>query len=215
MSHHPVPKPRHRLYAAAYDIAARLTNRQMAPLRELIAGEAEGRVLEIGCGTGANFEHYRWAHIDSLTATEPDPFMLRRAEAKARTLPLYAREKLTLLEAPAEALPFPDADFDAVVATLVLCTVSDPDAAIREIGRVLKPGGTFRLLEHVAGHSFEAKAQRVLQPPYGWLAAGCHLTRDTEQALTAADFRVDVQRRLRFGPLFPAFAAVATKDGVE
>jgi ubiquinone/menaquinone biosynthesis C-methylase UbiE len=180
-------------------------------LRELVAGEAEGRVLEIGCGTGANFERYRWARVESLDASEPDPFMLHRAEARLKKLPLYIRERVTLTEAPAEALPFPDESFDAVVATLVLCTVADLDRAIIEVRRVLKPGGTFRVLEHVAGHGFEAKAQRFVQPVYGWLAAGCQLTRETEAALSQGAFEVEVLRRERFGPLAPAFAGVARK----
>ena len=79
-------RPRHRIYAAAYDFSARLTERRLAPLRELVAGQAEGHVLEIGCGTGANLEHYRWARVDSLDATEPDPFMLRRAEVRLQKL---------------------------------------------------------------------------------------------------------------------------------
>jgi ubiquinone/menaquinone biosynthesis C-methylase UbiE len=137
--------------------------------------------------------------------------MLRRAEARLAKLPLYMRERVTLTEAPAEALPFADATFDAVVATLVLCTVSKLDVAIAEVHRVLKPGGSFRLVEHVAADGFEARAQRFVQPVYGFLAAGCHLTRDTESALRRAGFEVEVLRRERFGPLAPAFMAVATK----
>ncbi|MPZ48269.1 MAG: methyltransferase domain-containing protein [Dehalococcoidia bacterium] len=206
------PRPRHRFFAAGYDIGARIADVRLAPLRHLVAGEAEGRVLEIGAGTGANFDYYRWARIEALEATEPDPFMLRRAEARARKLPPYVRERLTLTQAPAEALPFPDASFDAVVATLVLCTVADLDAAIAETFRVLKPGGAFRLLEHVAARGFEAKAQRFVQPVYGWLAAGCHLNRDTASALRQAGFRVEILRRERFGPLAPAMVATATKE---
>jgi SAM-dependent methyltransferase len=207
----PAPRPRHPIYAAGYDIAARLTEPRLAPLRDLVAGEATGRVLEIGAGTGANFEHYAWARVEAVDATEPDPYMLKRAIARSKRLPLLAREKLTLNDAPAEALPYPDAGFDTVVATLVLCTVADLDAAIAEVRRVLKPGGSLRLLEHVAGHGFEAKAQRFVQPVYGWLAAGCHLTRDSEDALGRGGFEVEVLRRERFGPLAPALVGVAHK----
>ena len=205
------PRPRHRLYAALYDLGCRLCERGMAPLREFVAGEAAGRVLEIGAGTGANLPYYRWAFLDAVELTEPDPFMLRRAERRAARMPPYAREKLRLTEAPAEALPFPDAAFDTVVATLVLCSVRELERAVAEVRRVLKPGGCFRFLEHVGGGGAEAKVQRAVQPVYGLLAAGCHLTRRTEDALHNAGFAVEVERRPRFGPLFPAILGVARK----
>jgi ubiquinone/menaquinone biosynthesis C-methylase UbiE len=199
----------HRLYAALYDFGVGLAEKRLAPLRDLVAGDATGRVLEIGCGTGANLAYYRWAALESLEATEPDRFMLARAETKARKLPLLAREKLRLSQAPAESLPFADGHFDAVVATLVLCSVAQPEQALREIRRVLKPGGVLRLLEHVRGQGTEARIQRIVQPVYGPLAADCHLDRPTEALLTAADFRLEVLQRPRLGPLFPAFVGLA------
>src|SRR5437016_5003149 len=104
----------HRLYAALYDVMARLDETRMAPLREEVAGEAEGRVLEIGCGTGLNLSYYRWARLEYVEATEPDPYMLARARARADGMAPYVREKLRLSQAPAEELPFEDASFDSV-----------------------------------------------------------------------------------------------------
>ena len=206
-----VPKPSHRWSAAAYDVFGRLNERKMAPLRRRLLEGVHGVVLEVGCGTGANFEHYDWGQIESLEATEPDPFMLRRARAKAGGLDEPARAKVTLTEAPAEALPFADERFDVVVSCLVLCTVADPKHAIEEMRRVLKPGGELRLLEHVAAEGNWRRVQGAIQPVYGWFAAGCRLDRRTEQAVRDAGFRLEVSERTRFSPVHPAFLGVGLK----
>jgi ubiquinone/menaquinone biosynthesis C-methylase UbiE len=121
------------------------------------------------------------------------------------------RAKVTLREVPAESLPFEDARFDCVVATLVFCTVADLDRSLAEAYRVLKPGGTMRLAEHVGSAGFEARVQRLVQPVYGWLAAGCQLNRHTEDAVRAAGFELEVEDRTTLGPLYPTFVGVATK----
>jgi len=195
----------HRIFAVFYDLCSRLSRKQLAPMRKFAAGGATGRVLEIGCGTGGNFEYYDWAKVESLDATEPDPFMLRRARNKTGTAP---EGKITLHEAPAEALPFPDASFDTVVSTLVLCTVEDPEKAAAEIRRVLRPGGSLRLVEHVRAQGGWARFQDFVQPVYGWLAAGCVMGRNTELTLTAAGFRLEVEDRPRFAPPLPGLVAV-------
>lgn len=207
------PRPRHRWFAAAYDLLARADARKTDPLRDMLAGSAAGRVVEIGCGTGLNFAHFDWPKIKRLDATEPDAFMLKRAEEKADALPPAVRAKVSLHEAPAEALPFPDGSMDDAVATLVFCTVTDPARALAEAWRVLRPGGRLFLLEHVAGDGMTWKVQRTVQPVYGWFAAGCHLTRDTESAVREAGFDLEVTRRLQLGPLVPGFAGIATKPG--
>ncbi|HLF08753.1 MAG TPA: class I SAM-dependent methyltransferase [Dehalococcoidia bacterium] len=213
MTSAPPPAPRHRWYAAVYDaVISKGGEKKLAPIRAQVAGGASGQVLEVGCGTGANFAFYDWPKVDALVATEPDPFMLARAEAKLRALEPAVRSKVRLLEAPAEALPFEDASFDCLVATLVYCTVSDLNRSLAEAHRVLKPGGTLRLAEHVASTGFEASVQRVIQPVYGWFAAGCSLNRHTEDALRSAGFKLDVTQRTSLGPLYPAFVGVATKS---
>lgn len=207
----PAPRPRHRWFAAAYDLTSRFSERRLAPLRKALLRQAVGQVLEIGCGNGLNFAHYNFERVVSLDATEPDPFMLRRARPRLDALPPEARSRVTLTEAPAEALPFPDGSFDTVVSTLVLCTVSDLDRSLAEVYRVLKTGGMLLFLEHVRAAGTKARVQALVQPAYGWLASGCHLTRDTENALLAAGFEVEVWRRAAFGPLWPVVLGVAIK----
>lgn len=210
----PLPQPRHRWYAAVYDpLLAASGAKYMEPLRASVVGGASGRVLELGCGTGANFAHYDWSKVDSLVATEPDPFMLRRAQTKLGSVAIEPaiRAKVSLLPSPAESLPFDAAAFDCIVSTLVFCSVSDLPRSVAEVYRVLAPGGSLRFVEHVASTGFEAKVQRVIQPIYGWTAAECQLNRHTEDALRTAGFEVQVDSRPRLGPLFPCALGVATK----
>jgi SAM-dependent methyltransferase len=200
----------HRWHAAFYD---RLVagDTKMARLRDLIVGGATGNVLEIGCGTGLDFPHINWANIESYVATDPDVFMLQRAEQRASELPPESRAKLEVRVAPAEALPFDDGSMDVVVAVLVFCTVENTERALLEVRRVLRPGGQLRLVEHVAGAGFGGALQRVVQPIYGWMAADCQLRRDTEAAVRAAGFDLEVIERFSLGPIWPGFAGIATK----
>jgi ubiquinone/menaquinone biosynthesis C-methylase UbiE len=115
----------------------------LAEMRRALVAQASGAVLEIGAGTGGNVGHYGQA-VTSLTLTEPDVFMLKRLERAADD-----RHDVVVLRAPAEDLPFEDDSFDTVVSTLVLCGVDDQPRAVREIRRVLRPGGHFLFLEHV------------------------------------------------------------------
>lgn len=207
-----IPRPRHRFFAAIYDQMSKMDEKKLLPLRNFAAGGASGRVIEIGCGTGQNLLRYDWAKVDSLDATEPDPFMLRRAQARAATLEPGARAKVTLHDALAEVLPFPDDSFDTAVATLVLCTVSDLDRALGEIRRVLRPGGQLRLFEHVKAAGTTARIQRVIQPVYGRLAGDCQLSRETEAAVRRFGFDLEVTERTTMGgALWPTFVGVATK----
>jgi ubiquinone/menaquinone biosynthesis C-methylase UbiE len=204
-------RPQHRWFAAVYDRMSKMSEKQIGPVRAQVAGGAHGRVLEVGCGTGANLEHYDWQKVESLQATEPDPYMLKRVQPKLAALSAEARTKVTLTEAPAEALPFEDASFDTVVSTLVLCTVSDPGRALNEMHRVLHPTGELRLFEHVRGSGFRRNVQSVIQPVYGWTSGGCQLSRETEDSVRAAGFDLTVSDRTSLGPLWPAFVGIAKK----
>ncbi len=208
----PQPQPRHKWFAAFYDGCMRGTGDRMDAGRRFAAGDAAGRILEIGAGTGLNLDFYNWTRVDHLDACEPDPYMLKRARVRLEAMSPEIQAKVTLHEVPAEALPFNDETFDAAVSTLVLCTVSDPLLASRELLRVLKPGGRARLVEHVRGTGALATFQGLIQPLWSWTAAGCHLNRNLELAISAAGLRVQVQERFKLGPILPAVRVIATRE---
>lgn len=182
-----------RMFSALYDRAFEASEeaglREMR--RDLLAG-ARGRVLELGSGTGLNLELYPREGLDSLTLTEPDPHMFKQLRERAKKDCPGA----DLMQVGAEKLPFDDDSFDTVVVTLVLCTVPDQPAALREIRRVLKPGGQLLYLEHVrSNHPDLAKWQDRLEKPWRFLGDGCHCNRDTEAGIRAAGFELgDVKR---------------------
>jgi ubiquinone/menaquinone biosynthesis C-methylase UbiE len=158
---------------------------------ELLA-DLSGSVLEVGAGTGANLAHYP-AGVTRLVLTEPDVRMARQLQTRLDAEP---RAGVELVHADAEALPFADGSFDAVVATLLLCSVASPDRALAEIQRVLRPGGVFVFLEHVAaGDGTSRRAwQERLEPMWKHVAGNCHVTRDTQQAILASGLQLgDVQ----------------------
>ncbi|MGY1746704.1 class I SAM-dependent methyltransferase [Blastococcus sp. SYSU D00695] len=204
-----------RLFAAVYDRFMQGT--EDAGLREMRAElltRARGEVLEVGAGTGRNVVLYPDA-VTRLVLTEPSPYMARRLrERLAAETPGRSAE---VVEAPAESLPFPDASFDTVVSTLVLCSVADPPRAVAEIHRVLRPGGTLLYLEHVRGDGGRlVRWQDRLERPWGWVADGCHPNRDTTAALRRAGFTVDdvVRSRLPQAPALvrPLDVAAARRD---
>jgi SAM-dependent methyltransferase len=174
-----------RLFSAAYDRGFKAS--EEAGLRamraELLSG-ARGRVLEIGAGTGLNLDHYG-EDVEKLILAEPDPHMTKRLRER---LAASGRDA-EVVEAPAERLPFEDGSFDTAVVTLVLCTVPDPDKALAEIRRVLRPGGELLFLEHVRSSDEGLAAwQDRLERPWKFLADGCRCNRDTAAAIAAAGF---------------------------
>jgi ubiquinone/menaquinone biosynthesis C-methylase UbiE len=175
-----------RLFALGYD--RQMARAEKAGLRamraDLLAGVG-GDVLEIGSGTGLNLPFYG-PGVASLTMTEPEPAMLRRLERKAAghaTAP-------TVLRAPAEDLPFNDDSFDIAVCTLVLCGVDDQPRALRELRRVLRPGGRLLFFEHVRS---DDPATARLQDRMNWLnriVVCCDCNRPTLESIQAAGFAV-------------------------
>jgi ubiquinone/menaquinone biosynthesis C-methylase UbiE len=154
--------------------------------RRTLVAEARGLVVEIGAGTGLNVAHYPDA-VDELILTEPEPGM--RAKL-ARRLERHACAA-QILEAPAERLPLPDACADTVVSTLVLCTADDPECALREIARVLRPEGQLLFIEHVRASSrFLAACQDKLLRPWRGFAGGCVCNRPTLELMRASGFTV-------------------------
>ena len=188
----------HPVFARFYDRLAR----KMWPIevehRTALVSDLEGRVLELGAGSGLNFELYP-AGAD-VVALEPEPNMLRLATERASA----ATASVRLVRGAAEALPFRDGSFDAAVVSLVLCSVERPRPAVRELRRILRAGGEVRVFEHVRSENpGHARWQDRFTPVWRFFSAGCHPNRDTTATLREAGFAVDV-RRIPIGPPSPA-----------
>lgn len=183
-----------RLFAAVYDRG--LAASEDAGLREMrrsLLGEAKGRVVELGAGTGLNLDLYPDTVTD-LTLTEPGPHMARQLRARVAEEQSGggAGRAISVAEAPAERLPLEDASADTVVATLVLCTIPDPAAALAEAARVLRPGGQLLFIEHVrATDPGSARWQDRLEKPWRFAADGCHCNRDTVATITASPLEIE------------------------
>ena len=177
---------RTRFFALTYDRQiARTEKAGLRAMRERLLAEASGDVLEIGGGTGANLPCYGPA-VTSLTITEPQPPMLRRLETRVRD----RRPGATVLRAPAEDLPFEDDSFDVAVSTLVLCGVDDQPRALRELRRVLRPGGRLLFVEHLRSAD---PATARLQDRLNWLnrlVVCCDCNRPTLDTIRGAGFTV-------------------------
>lgn len=160
----------------------------LSKLRRWLTAEARGNVLEIGAGTGANLGLYRSG--TTVTATDLEPGRLGAAAEKARQ---NGRERATILAcADAQDLPFPDRAFDTVVGTLVFCSIQQPELALAEIRRVLKPDGRLLLLEHVRGQTpFTRRLTDWLHPVWFAIQGSCHLNRETASTVTANGFQLD------------------------
>jgi ubiquinone/menaquinone biosynthesis C-methylase UbiE len=191
---------RSRFFAATYDRFMHKAEQEgLSTMRHSLLGQASGRVLEIGGGTGANLAHYPGG-VTSLTVTEPEVPMLKRLERRVRA----EAPGTTVLRAPAEDLPFEDGTFDVVVSTLVLCGVDDQPRAVREIKRVLRPGGRFLFLEHV--RSDDPKAART-QDRLNWLNRAvvcCDCNRPTLDTIAEAGFQVTALEHTEL-PASPSF----------
>jgi SAM-dependent methyltransferase len=186
-----------RFRARFYDhVMQSVEDRFLSDWRRLILEDAKGRVLEIGAGTGANLPYYGEA-VEKVVACEPDRHMRRILEIKGGA---NCRRPLEIKPWPGEALDLPDASFDTVVSTLVLCSVRDQAKVLAEIRRVLKPGGRFLFLEHVCpcDQVHHRRILRLIEPLWKRLAGNCHLTRETGRAMDAAGFVREKQEVLRF-----------------
>ncbi len=172
-----------RVFAALYDPAlARAERSGLTATRRDLLSRSSGKVLEIGAGTGLNVEHY-CSEVKSLVLSEPEPHMA----AKLRDAVRRARIRAEVIESPAESLPFPEATFDTVVSTLVLCTVPSPDVVVHELRRVLKPGGRFLFIEHVRSDNRRlAGWQDRLRGPWSLFAGGCQCNRNTLDTISRA-----------------------------
>jgi ubiquinone/menaquinone biosynthesis C-methylase UbiE len=178
------------------DIACSL--RMVRRQRQAIVPLASGRVLEIGIGTGLNLEHYDKARIERLVGLDPGLEMHPRARRRSR----QAGIEVELVGLSAERIPYDDASFDTVLVTYSLCTIADPAAALREMRRVLEPGGRLLFCEHgLAPDASVRRWQQRLTPLWSRLAGGCHLDRDVPSLLQQAGFRpCDLRQAYLPGP---------------
>jgi ubiquinone/menaquinone biosynthesis C-methylase UbiE len=189
---------RHPLFARFFTQFSKLMERDLGEYRaELLAG-LSGRVLEVGAGNGMNFRHYP-ATIDEVVALEPEPYMRGKAEEAAASAPV----PVDVRAASAYPLPVEDQSFDAAVTSLVLCSVPEPQLALAELRRVLKPGGELRFMEHVRSDlPRKARVQHWADRSGVWprIAGGCHCARDSGAAIEAAGFRIEQVRSFGLGP---------------
>jgi ubiquinone/menaquinone biosynthesis C-methylase UbiE len=157
-------------------------------LRSCVVPEAQGKVLEIGCGGGLNQRHYVQSKVTQFAGIDPNKTLREDARARASARGWQA----DIRDGVAEAIPFPDAHFDTVVCTYTLCSVDDHAKAISEMRRVLKPDGRLLFLEHGrAPDAGPAAWQRRIEPVWKHLAGNCHLTRPIGSALRGAGFAVE------------------------
>jgi ubiquinone/menaquinone biosynthesis C-methylase UbiE len=193
-----------RLLASIYDSFMRKTEAaSLHDWRAELLSHARGDVLEIGAGTGINLPLYPTApQISGLTLAEPDAHMRKRAEARARAI---HRDDVVFVNAPIEALPFADASFDVVVATLLLCSVDEPAVALASIRRLLRPGGSYLFLEHVAAEENPSRLawQRRIEPFWKVIGDNCHLTRRTLENIESAGFSVETMTRASMRKALP------------
>jgi ubiquinone/menaquinone biosynthesis C-methylase UbiE len=203
-----------RMFTAFYDRAMKGTEEAgMREMRRNLLAEASGKTIELGAGTGLNLDLYP-AAVTELTLTEPDPHMVKQLRARVAE----SSREATVAEIDAERLPFPDDSFDTAVATLVLCTIPNPAAALAEAARVLKPGGRLLFIEHVRSQEPGlARWQDRLEKPWRFLGDGCHCNRDTVATISASTLdleRVERDQLPKAPPLVrPLVRGIAVRPG--
>ena len=196
-----------RLFAAIYDrMLAKAEQAELGEQRARVVARARGRTLELGAGTGLNLPHYPEA-VGELVLTEPFEPMARRLRARAAEL----GRRSEIVEAPAEELPFDDDSFDTVLCTLVLCTVEDQGRTLAEVSRVLRPGGSLQVLEHVRARTPGlARAQDLLHGPWFAIGHGCHCNRDTVGEIERSALRITDLERHEIPGLAPIVKPMVT-----
>ncbi|XP_031386321.1 methyltransferase-like protein 7A isoform X2 [Punica granatum] len=190
--HPPRPNWYEEFYAQVMDMTMQSYEAEIAGYKSQLFDELKGEakeVVEIGVGTGPNFRYYVGNNSVRVIGVDPNRAMEKYAQAAAEGAGLLP-EKFQFLQAVGEAIPVRDASVDAVIGTLVLCSVGDVDQTLKEVKRVLKPGGLYLFVEHVAAEegTFLRLLQNVLDPLQQAVSDGCHLTRFTGKNISHAGF---------------------------
>ena len=174
--------------------------------RQKVVPRANGRVLEFGIGAGHNLPHYQADRVDKVVGIDPCSKSWDLAAERAD----QANVNVEFIQGSAEDIPLESGSFDSVLITFTLCTVPNPDAALAEARRMLKPDGTLVFCEHgIAPDESVAKWQRRVNPVWKRLFGGCHITRDTRQLLQDAGFGIDAIEQM-YLPGTPAIAGFNT-----
>ena len=207
---------RHPIFARVYArMSAGMESAGVGEHRQRLLAGLAGAVIEVGAGNGLNFRHYP-AAVTAVLAVEPEPRLRALAEQNAK----LAAVPITVTDGTADRLPAEDGCCDAVVATLMLCSVPDQAVALREMHRVLRPGGELRFMEHVMAASPGLRSiQRLADATcWPWCFGGCHAGRDTVAAIGAAGFSIRELTRYRFPddrlpwPTTPHVRGVAVRE---
>ena len=180
---------------APYVVHAGCSANTFAHMRRRMIPRAEGIVVEVGFGSGLNLPFYDAAKVERLVGVDPDSTMLTLARSQSRSLPF----DVECLRASGESLPLADAFADTVVVTYAFCTIPDPEMALTEIRRILKPTGRLIFIEH--GQAEEPRCRRWqerLNRLWGRIAGGCHLNRDPLLLIRRAGFSLVEEERGRF-----------------
>jgi ubiquinone/menaquinone biosynthesis C-methylase UbiE len=201
----------HPLFARGFDRTAwKIEDRGQRENRQRTLAGLSGRVIEVGAGNGLNFPLYPDT-VDEVVAVEPEAFLRNRARDAAVNAPV----KITVVDGTAQSLLAEDASFDAGVASLVLCSVFDQAQALRELRRVIRPGGELRFYEHVrAERPLAFRAQRAFDVAWSRFAGGRHTSRDTLAAIRGAGWEVEQYERVLFRPFWFAVATAPHIIGV-
>jgi ubiquinone/menaquinone biosynthesis C-methylase UbiE len=197
MPDNPQPVYANPKFAQCYlRVSAKAEERGVREHRRALLDGLAGVVCEVGAGQGLNFAHYPNT-VTRVLAVEPEPTLRRHALDAAARAPV----PVEVFDGAADALPLDDASCDAVVISLVLCTVPDIADALAEVHRVLRPGGELRFYEHVrSAHRLIAAAEDLVTPIWSRFAGGCHPNRDSVAAITAAGLDVTSVHRFGFSP---------------
>jgi ubiquinone/menaquinone biosynthesis C-methylase UbiE len=160
--------------------------------RRAVVRQARGRVLEVGFGAGPNLPFYDRANVERIWALEPSPAMRALAAPRVADSGLH----VTMVDAPGETVPLPDASVDTAIVTFSLCTIPDPTAALGEMRRVLRKGGHLLFCEHGAAPDAAVRRwQERINGVWRRCAGGCNVNRDTLPLIEAAGFEIEEAQR--------------------